>query len=163
MEITIKIQGLEVIAGAINNMAEAVKVGKVQTISTTAPSQVMKQAMGQTSPTVQNTAVQQQISAPTQAQVPTQQPIPQQQVNTYPQTQQPMQVPPDTNQQPVQTSAINYTLDNLSAAAMTLLDAGRQQDLLNLLAQFGVESLPALPQEKYGSFATALRGLGAQI
>lgn len=163
MEVTINIKGLEVIAGAINNMAEAVKGGKVQTISTSAPSQVIHQAIEQATPANQNVAAQQQISAPTQEQVSTQQPISQQQVNTYLQTQQPVQAPPVTNQQPVQTSAINYTLDNLSAAAMTLLDAGRQQDLLNLLAQFGVESLPALPQEQYGGFATALRGLGAQI
>jgi hypothetical protein len=76
------------------------------------------------------------------------------------------QPPQQMMQQPitsVQTSVASYTMDDLANAAMTLMDAGRQPDLLNLLAQFGVESLPALPQEQYGVFATALRELGAQI
>jgi type IV secretory pathway VirJ component len=64
---------------------------------------------------------------------------------------------------PVQTAAPSYTMDDLTNAAVMLMDSGRQADLLNLLAQFGVEALPALPREQYGAFATALRGLGAQI
>lgn len=63
----------------------------------------------------------------------------------------------------VQASTNSYTMDDLTKAAVMLMDSGRQADLLNLLAQFGVEALPALPQEMYGAFATALRGLGAQI
>lgn len=155
MEITIKIQGLEAIAGAIYNLAESLKLNNVQ-----APAQQMVQPVQRvtSSQPVQQQAAPQQIQQPQHASVSQQQPV-----NTYPQTQQPVQAPPTTNQQPVQTSSISYTLDNLSAAAMTLLDAGRQPDLLNLLAQFGVESLPALPAEQYGAFATALRGLGAQI
>ncbi|PXV85122.1 hypothetical protein C8E03_11946 [Lachnotalea glycerini] len=155
MEITINIQGLEVIASAINNMAEALKTSKVQTVSNLAPIPVMQKAMEQDVSANQNMTVQQSSQPAIQAQIPTQQPI-----NTYTQTQ-PTSA---TNQQTtIQTATTSYTLDNLSAAAMTLLDTGRQPDLLNLLAQFGVESLPALPQEQYGAFATALRGLGAQI
>ncbi len=63
----------------------------------------------------------------------------------------------------VQTSAPSYSMDDLTNTAVMLMDSGRQADLLNLLAQFGVEALPALPREQYGAFATALRGLGAQI
>lgn len=63
----------------------------------------------------------------------------------------------------VPTSQQSYTLDDLARAGMTLMDSGRQADLQGLLKQFGVEALPALPQEQYGAFATALRGLGAQI
>lgn len=74
--------------------------------------------------------------------------------NTAPAQQAPAQV---------QTSTNSYTMDDLTKAAVMLMDSGRQADLLNLLAQFGVEALPALPQEMYGAFATALRGLGAQI
>lgn len=75
---------------------------------------------------------------------------------------------PDTNpaateSAPVPTSTVTYTPDDLARAAMTLMDAGRQPELLALLNQFGVESLPALPQDKYGAFATALRAMGAQI
>lgn len=64
---------------------------------------------------------------------------------------------------PVQTTAPAYTLDDLSAAAMQLMDKGMQVQLLQLISQFGVDSLPHIPQEQYGNFATALRGLGAQI
>ena len=63
----------------------------------------------------------------------------------------------------VPTSAVEYTLDDLARAAMTLMDSGRQPDLLQLLSSFGVSALPALPKEQYGAFATALRGMGAQI
>ncbi len=99
-------------------------------------------------------------------------PVQQAPINTNPINQQPAyQQPAQTNQQPggpayqtpVQTTPQSYTKDDLAKAAMTLMDAGRQPDLLNLLAQFGVDSLPAIPPEQYGAFATALRGLGAQI
>lgn len=56
-----------------------------------------------------------------------------------------------------------YALDDLARAGMTLVDSGRQADLQQLLAQFRVASLPELPPAQYGAFATALRGLGAQI
>ena len=71
--------------------------------------------------------------------------------------------PPPVQQAPVQTTAPSYTADDLARAAMTLMDSGRQGDLINLLAQFGTEALTQLPQEQYGAFATALRGLGAPI
>ena len=46
---------------------------------------------------------------------------------------------------------------------MQLMDSGRQNDLINLLAQFGVNSVPHLQPNQYGAFATALREMGAQI
>ena len=64
---------------------------------------------------------------------------------------------------PVPTSTQSYTQDDLARAAMTLMDAGRQTELLQLLKEFGVESLPALPAAQYGAFATRLRAMGAQI
>ena len=64
---------------------------------------------------------------------------------------------------PVPTTSVSYTPDDLAKAAMSLMDSGRQADLLGLLQQFGVTSLPELKPEQYGPFATALRGLGAQI
>lgn len=63
----------------------------------------------------------------------------------------------------VPTSTASYTLDDLARAAMPLLDAGRQADLLQLLQMFGVEALPALQPGQYGAFATKLREMGAQI
>lgn len=73
---------------------------------------------------------------------------------------QPAQVAPV---QQVQTSVPSYTLDDLCSAAMTLMDRGMQVQLQQLLASYGVASLPELPKEQYGTFATALREMGAQI
>lgn len=63
----------------------------------------------------------------------------------------------------VPTTTKEYTVDDLARAAIPLMDAGGQQVLVNLLSQFGVATLPQLPKEQYGAFATALRGLGAKI
>ena len=63
----------------------------------------------------------------------------------------------------VQTCTPSYTADDLARAAVTLMDAGRQADLQELLAKYSVDSLPNLDRSQYGAFATDLRGLGAQI
>jgi hypothetical protein len=103
---------------------------------------------------------------------------PQQQVYTAPDQQQPAPtaVPTAPVQPPVQqpaapvaplqavpTSAPSYTIDQLAVAATQLMDAGKRNELLQLLAAFGVPSLTALPKEQYGAFATKLREMGAQI
>ncbi len=64
---------------------------------------------------------------------------------------------------PVQTEVHNYTLDELSKAAVQLMDAGKQAELVSLINTFGVMSMPELPKERYGEFAVALRELGAQL
>ena len=63
----------------------------------------------------------------------------------------------------VPTSAPSYTRDDLSRAAMTLMDKGMQAQLQQLIQSYGVNSLVELPQDQYGKFATALREMGAQI
>lgn len=63
----------------------------------------------------------------------------------------------------VPTAAVTYTADDLARAAMALMDSGRQIELINLLAQFGAASITELKPNQFGAFATALRGLGAQI
>jgi hypothetical protein len=64
---------------------------------------------------------------------------------------------------PVQTAVPSYTVEQLGVAAMPLMDAGRQGELLQLLAHFGVQSVQELPKERYAEFAMALRQLGAKI
>ena len=65
---------------------------------------------------------------------------------------------------PVPTAATpTYTLEQLAVAATPLIDGGRRQELVSLLAQFGVRAMTQLQKEQYGAFATALRGLGSQI
>ncbi len=63
----------------------------------------------------------------------------------------------------VPTAAHAYTQDDLARAAMQLMDKGGMQQLQQLLAGYGCETLQQLPKEQYGNFATALRGMGAQI
>lgn len=63
----------------------------------------------------------------------------------------------------VPTTSVTYTPDDLARAAFALMDSGRQQELIGLLQQFGVNAIPELKPEQYGAFATALRGMGAQI
>jgi hypothetical protein len=64
---------------------------------------------------------------------------------------------------PLQTAGPSYTVEQLGVAAMPLMDAGRQGELLQLLAHFGVQSVQELPKERYAEFAMALRQLGAKI
>ena len=66
-------------------------------------------------------------------------------------------------QQAAPTAAPRYTLEQLTHAATPLIDAGKQTELQQLLGQYGVQALTQLPQEQYGAFATALRGLGAKL
>lgn len=63
----------------------------------------------------------------------------------------------------VPTASVSYTLDDLARAGMSLMDIGRREELQTLLSSFGVDALPQLPKDRYGAFATALRGLGAKI
>lgn len=85
---------------------------------------------------------------------------PVQQDPVTPPAQQPVYTAPA---QPVPTTAPSYTLDDLTRAAIPLMDSGKQPELLQLIRSFGVEALPSLQPEQYGAFATALRGMGAQI
>lgn len=61
------------------------------------------------------------------------------------------------------TGAPTYTLDQISRAGASLVDAGKMQQLLELLGRYGVQAVTQLKPEQYGAFATELRGLGAQI
>lgn len=61
------------------------------------------------------------------------------------------------------TGAPTYTLDQISRAGASLVDAGKMQQLLKLLGRYGVQAVTQLQPEQYGAFATELRALGAQI
>ena len=109
------------------------------------------QAPVQPAPAVHNTAVPVQ-AAPVQT-------VPAQTVSAQ---AVPVQTTPV--QTAVPTSTVAYTMDDLARAGMTLMDCGKQAELQKLLKEgFGVDALPQLPKEQYGAFATALRGMGAQI
>lgn len=110
-----------------------------------------------------------EVPAQTQS-VPVSQPAPAAPGMPIPTGQAPVQAVPTAPTAPIQppvtpvpTTERTYTLDELANAAMTLMDKGMQSQLQELLASYGVETLPALPKNLYGNFATALRGMGANI
>ena len=106
-----------------------------------------------------------QTVAPVAAVVPAQQPVVpvQPAAPIRPTAPAASPVPTAPVPQAVPTSTRTYTPDELAKAAMQLMDSGRQNELLELLRQFGTNSIPALQPSQYGAFATALRGMGAQI
>lgn len=63
----------------------------------------------------------------------------------------------------VPTQEKTYTPDELAKAGVSLLDKGKQADLLALLGDFNVAAIPALKPEQYGEFALRLREMGAEI
>lgn len=58
-----------------------------------------------------------------------------------------------------------YTAEQLAHAGadFVMRNPARAGEAQQLLARFGVQAVTDLPKERYGEFATALRGLGAQI
>ncbi|RKO63233.1 hypothetical protein [Caldibacillus debilis] len=156
MNITIEIKAPE-LANAIQALANAFahqsftprnqpateKAAPVQT-----PTQTAQHVPVQTVPAVAPIATpnqQQPAEQVTEQSVQQQQPAPQ---------EQPKSVP---------TSTPSYTFDQLAVAATQLVDAGRREELVQLLHSFGVQALTALPKEQYGAFATKLREMGAKI
>lgn len=88
------------------------------------------------------------------------------QVTPLPADQVPVQtVTPSVNPvtSTVPTSAPQYTVKMLANAGTTLVDAGKMPELLQLLADFGVNAITDLKPETYGAVAGKLRALGAQI
>ena len=144
MNITITAAGLE---AAINNLAVALS-GKIRpeapaapvnpTPAPTAPAQA---------PGVPLSVTPAQTAAPAAPTVPVAAPAP----------TVPAQVPT------VPTSAPQYTLEMIATAGSALIDAGKMDQLMQLLGKFGVASLTELSPESYGSVANELRALGAKI
>lgn len=62
-------------------------------------------------------------------------------------------------------AAPQYTMEQIARAGADLVtrDPSKAIAAQQLLASFGIQSVTALPQERFGEFVTALRGLGAQI
>lgn len=55
------------------------------------------------------------------------------------------------------------TFSDITNAGSQLLDAGRMNDLMELLKGFGVQAITQLKPEQYETVAVGLRGLGAKI
>lgn len=63
----------------------------------------------------------------------------------------------------VPTSAPTYTLDAIARAGTALLDAGKMNELTELLKKYGADTLVTINPTYYGAVAADLRALGAQI
>lgn len=132
------------------------------------PEQLTKIAaiMTDTAPAPVTAAVQPVIPAPqpvptTAPVLPTAQtaaPTLQQMFGTPAQPQQTVPV-----QLPTQTTPRAYTVQELGLAARPLVEMGRQQELMNLLAEFGASSVAELPENSRAAFAAKLRTMGGQI
>ncbi len=140
LEIKITIEAPE-LANAINNVASAMAGAKVQ-------------------PAVAPTTVQAQ--APTQPVAPAPVAAPAQ---TTAQAVAPTPAAPASA--PVAAvpvaSAPQYTVEQIMAAGATLMDAGKANELINLLHTFGVQAVMDLKPDQLGAFATEMRKLGAKI
>ncbi len=61
------------------------------------------------------------------------------------------------------TAAVNYTISQLSVAAMQLKDQGRIADLQGLLGRYGVQAMTQLQPDQLPAFAMSLIGMGVKI
>lgn len=127
------------LSGAINNLAAAIGGKATQS----APAAQQMPAPAPTAPVTPQMPVQ---TAPMVAPAPvTNAPT------NYPAPNVPLAPPPQ------------YTVDQIMAAGATLMDAGKVNELMNLLHSFGVQAVMDLKPEQLGAFATAMRELGAKI
>lgn len=146
LEMRITIEAPELV-GALNNLAAAMGGAKLtpQQGAVAAPQQPM------TNPQTAAPAPAPAPAAPVQPnQLPSPGPVAQATPN-YPAPNVPLAQPPQ------------YTIDQIMAAGATLMDAGKVNELRNLLMSFGANAVMDLKPEQLGAFATGLRELGAKI
>ncbi len=138
-EVRITIEAPE-LAGAINNLAAAMGGAKLVPQQTATPA-------GQQPMTNPKTNAPAPVPpAPLPSPGPAAQAMP-----SYPAPNVPLAQPP------------KYTVDQIMAAGASLMDAGKVNELMNLLHSFGVQAVMDLKPEQLGAFATGLRELGAKI
>ena len=78
-------------------------------------------------------------------------------------TEQPATAPVAHAPDAVPVTAPTYTVDQIARAGASLVDAGKMEQLLALLARYGVAAVTQLKPDQFGAFADELRALGAQI
>lgn len=131
------------LSGAINNLAAAIGGKAAQSAPVAAPvAQQMPTPVSAAPATLQMPVQTAPMAAPAPvANAPA----------SYPAPNVPLAPPPQ------------YTVDQIMAAGATLMDAGKVNELMNLLHSFGVQAVMDLKPEQLGAFATAMRELGAKI
>lgn len=84
-------------------------------------------------------------------------------------TMQPPAAQPVAMQQPAPAAAVptaapkQYALAEIQAACGPLMDAGKMNELAEVIKSFGVASLMELPADQYGNLVIKLRALGARL
>lgn len=161
----INITGLDAIAQAINNLAQALGKGGVSASFTEAGG--ISQA-----PPVTNF---QPAATPNQGSIPVQQPgglpvagqaaaqsgMAYQQPGLNYQQPVPGQIPGGGI--PTTATPQSYTQDQIAVALTGLIDQGKRDVVMQILSQFGAMSLMQVPAERYPDLVTQLRGAGANI
>lgn len=147
----INITGLDTIAQAINNLAQALgKGGVTDSFSESTPAGLQSTQMAGN---YQNPGP--AASGPQQSGLP----------GTA--TGQPgmMQYTGPAGQGALPTTATtqSYTQDQIAIALTGLIDQGKRDYVMQILGQFGAMSLMQVPVERYPELVTQLRGAGANI
>lgn len=147
-EVKVTIEAPE-LASAINNLATAIGGNAKPVVTQTAP--VAQTAAPTPTPANANAPTAQPAAPVMPATMPAPTPVATNAPVSYPAPNVPLAQPP------------KYTVDQIMAAGATLMDAGKVNELMNLLHSFGVQAVMDLKPEQLGAFATAMRELGAQI
>ena len=146
-EVKLVIEGLNELTAAVNNMANILTEGNAgHTINFTSPALTPDQA----------------ANVAGQAMMLASRAVPVTEVGTY-YPQAPVQQTVPTQGVPTTAMPQAYTLEQLQVAAAGLSSMGKTNVLMEILQGFGIQAMTELPRERYGDFATALRGAGAQI
>ena len=172
LEVKITISAAD-LAAAINNLAAAFNSGKAQpeeshvpapaTVNpTSAPVPVAPMNVTPVPTAPQQTPMTGATSCRSENVNPTPAPVPAQNVPTIA-TAVPTPAPAPVQTTVVPTAPPQYTLDMIATAGSALIDAGKMEQLMQLLARFGVSSLTELAPDKYGAVANELRAMGAAI
>lgn len=80
--------------------------------------------------------------------------------------ERPVQAPIGTSTQaplPVSNIVEAYTQDQLATAMGRAVDAGKQPQIIDIIASFGVSSLVELPQERYNDLVLKLKEIGVDV
>lgn len=152
MEITVKCPELERLAAAIEKITPALLSVVNAAVYLSSEEVPCETGLVQAPPSYTPPVYQAPPVVPQMQPVPVYQATtPQPPIHAAPPPFVPVQAPP------------TYSPDQLAQAAIPLVDAGRREELTGLLGAFGVQAITQLPKERYGEFATALRGMGAKI
>lgn len=162
MKVSVEVTSPDMTA-AINNLAKAIEkfgspvvtpvVTKTEVHNEPVnPAPIPAPAPVQTEPAVPVNPTPVQVAAPVTSPmpVPTAAPMP---------TPTPVPQPVPAPAQPQKA----ITIDMLAAAGAPLVDQGKMPQLMALLAKYNVQAITQLTPDKYDSFATDLRSIGAQI